>query len=136
MTARVVSIIPFCGPPDNQGGTIMAQSVCFTGSIRGLRGSFITFEDHDELATALWDLQSSVSMLDALYAQIEDNNWLICPSDLHRALDTVLEVMHQHLASVDFYVHQLDLPAGRVIERDEGWPGGQAPVVPEMPIEK
>lgn len=101
----------------------MAQTVCMTGSIREIHGSFMAFEDVDALNKVFDDLQSVVALFDVAYREVDTEGWLVCPSSLHRGLDTSWSILRQKLEEIEFYLRKLDQPVGRIIEQEDSWPG-------------
>lgn len=107
----------------------MAQTVCMTGSVRGVHGSFIAFEDVDSLNKAFDDLQSAIVMLDMAYKEVDMEGWLVCPSPLHHGIDVSWSILRQKLEDVELYIRKLDPPIGRIIEQEDSWrPDGQEDV--------
>lgn len=105
----------------------MAQTVCMTGSVRGANGAYMTFEDVDALTQSFEDLQSTLTLLDAAYKEVDAGGGLVCPAPLRRGIDVSWDYLHQHVDAVELYIRKLGEPIGRIIEQEDSWPGTNRP---------
>lgn len=98
----------------------MAQTVCMTGSIREIHGSFMAFEDVDKLNKVFDDLQAAIALLDVAYKEVDAESWLVCPSSLRRGIDASWDSVRRYVDTVELYIRKLDQPVGRIVEQDDG----------------